>query len=183
MLHANSLRNLLPLLSFFCSSNLSVSPRGLHSRSPGDMRPNNALWYWGLSFCIGHCTLCLVVSVLLRLLLLLLFFPSSLSIGVFFVIFVYQWRQCFWGLCCPSYPPTALSPFCIGEAPQPCFFQPLFFSIRILSCLFSHISVWRVSSLRSAGALANMVASSSVSSVRRRVFGVKCKVLGVSSDV
>ena len=130
MLHAHSLRNLLPLSSFFCSSNLSVSPRGLHSRSPGGMRPNKALWYWGLSFCIGHCTLCLVVSVLLRLLLLLLFVPSSLSIRVFFEIFVCQWRQCFWGLCCPSYPATALSPFCIGEAPQPCFFQPLFFSIR-----------------------------------------------------
>ena len=99
-----------------------------------------------LAFACVFVPCALLSSVLMWFLLFLVFFLISLSIVFFLCFSVFQWRQCFWGLCCPSYPPTALSPFCIGDAPQPSFFQPHFFSIRILSCLLSHISVWRVSS-------------------------------------
>ena len=135
-----------------------------------------------LAFAFAFVPCALLSSVLFRVLLFLVFFLISLYIGVPLCFSVFQWRQCFWGLCCPSYPPTALSPLCIGDAPQPSFFQLFFCSIRILSCLLSYISVWRVST-RFSGSPSQLAGRAFSLIGAGGVFGVKCKDLGVRSDV
>ena len=148
----------------------------------GGMRPNNALWYWGLSFCISHCTLCLVVSVLLRLLLLLLLFLSSLCIGVFCALCI-SMTTMFLGPVLSIISSHCTFPLLYRRGSPAWLLQASVFFDSHTFLPLSHISVWRVSSLRSDKALANMLASCSESLVRRRVFGVECKDLGVGNDV
>ena len=134
-----------------------------------------------LAFALAFVPCVLLSSVLLWFLLFLVFFLISLSIGVF-LFFCIPMATMFLGPVLSIISSHCTFPLLYRRS-SPALLLPasvLFDSNAFLP--FSHISVWRVSSLRSDGALANMLASSSVSSVRRRVFGVECKDIGGSSS-
>ena len=58
-------------------------PPWLAQHSPGGMRFKNVIRYLCFSFCIGFCTLCIVFSASAFILLSLVYFLFSLSIGLF----------------------------------------------------------------------------------------------------